>query len=260
MIQVKACRHGRLMFHDNDDYIGRSLNISGVYSEEELQLWEQIIRIGWTVVEVGANIGAHSVWLSKAVGKTGKIIAIEPQRHIYNMLCGNLALNMIKNVYPMLCAMSSCAGTACIRDIDYTKPGNFGGISLDDQKGDVCVIALDNLNLVPHFIKIDVEGMEADVIRGALQTIERHRPVLYVENDRPEKSDELIELIHGLGYRLFWHRPLINRDLFGPTVSINMLCVDADADVTGLDQVVIERDQAVRSKALAPAIEHGAVI
>lgn len=85
-----------------------------------------------------------------------------------------------------------------------------------------------------HFIKIDVEGMEGDVLAGAVETINRFRPALYVENDRKEKSTELIERLLGLDYRLYWHLPpLFNRknfagheeDVFGQIVSVNMLCL-----------------------------------
>ena len=77
-------------------------------------------------------------------------------------------------------------------------------------------------------IKVDVEGMEGKVIAGALKTISRFKPLLYVENDRPDKSVALIEQIMGLGYTPYWHLPPIyNPD---PTqeagvVSVNMLCV-----------------------------------
>ncbi len=258
MIQIKDCRHGRMMFHDNDAYIGRSLNVSGTYSEEEILLWQQIIRPGWTVVEVGANIGAHTVWFAKAVGTSGRVVAIEPQRHLHHMLCGNLALNDVKNVVVMAAAMGDAVGTIAVPEVDYAKPGNFGGISLGGDKGEaVAMVTLDSLGVAPDFIKVDVEGMEAGVIRGARQTIERHRPVLYVENDRKEKSDELVALIRSMGYRMYWHFPLINRDLFGDTVSLNMLCVQPDADIVGLKEVDV--DEVIRRQTMAAAVEHGAV-
>jgi Methyltransferase FkbM domain len=77
-----------------------------------------------------------------------------------------------------------------------------------------------------------VEGMELAVLRGAEQTIKKFRPVLYVENDRAEKSAELIQYLQSLGYVLYWHLPPLfhpdntfqNRtNHFGGIVSINML-------------------------------------
>ena len=85
-----------------------------------------------------------------------------------------------------------------------------------------------------RLIKVDVEGMEEAALRGAASTIGRFRPLLYVENDRPEKSDSLVRHIDSLGYRMYWHRPALfnggnfaeNPDnVFEGVASHNMLCV-----------------------------------
>ena len=110
-------------------------------------------------------------------------------------------------------------------------------------------------------IKIDVEGMEADVLRGAAGLIRRHRPVIYTENDRADKSPELVRLIRSHGYRLFWHRPpLYSPDNFaGSTrnifvrriLSFNMLCVHASAnvDVRGAEEVTDDSVHPLASRA-----------
>jgi hypothetical protein len=76
--------------------------------------------------------------------------------------------------------------------------------------------------------------MELEVLRGAAALIARFRPILYVENDRPETSEALIRHLLGLDYRLYWHLPpLYNpRNFFGESenvfsniVSVNMLCL-----------------------------------
>ena len=133
---------------------------------------------------------------------------------------------------------------------NYGKEGNFGGLSLDPEKyqESVPLRTIDSLGLSPcHFIKIDVEGMEADVLNGARQTIARHRPLLYVENDREEKSPALIALLRELGYRLYWHTPpLYNpnnffghaENVFGQIVSLNLLCAPTEsAQNIGLREV-----------------------
>ena len=101
---------------------------------------------------------------------------------------------------------------------------------------------LDSVIDVPSLklLKVDVEGMESEVIRGAKKLIARHRPVLYVENDRAEKSKELIELIKSLDYRLFWHLPQLfnpnnyagdKEDIYPGLLSGNMLCFHKSAGV-----------------------------
>jgi hypothetical protein len=110
---------------------------------------------------------------------------------------------------------------------------------------------LDNVVLERcRLIKIDVEGMELDVLQGGAKTIAKLRPFLYVENDRKDRSDALIRYIDSLGYEMFWHRPpLFNPDnyfknpvnVFGNIVSLNMLCIPRPSSISiqGLPPVAV---------------------
>jgi len=241
-IKIKDCKHGKMMFLETDVYIGRSLDLYGEYCENEQKVWKQIIRPGMTAIDVGANIGAHTIFLSKAVGSLGVVFAVEPQRQLYQMLNGNLALNGITNTYVMHGALGRQSGTIAVPAIDYSQHGNFGGLSLGGAGKDrVPITTIDRI--APdalHFVKIDVEGMEAEVIDGAEDSLRKYKPVLYVENDREAKSEELIEKLMVADYRLFWHiSPLFNPEnffgtvdnIFGKTVSANMLCVPTSRSV-----------------------------
>src|SRR5262249_31324528 len=116
-------------------------------------------------------------------------------------------------------------------------------------------VTVDSLDLPAcHLIKIDVEGMEGEVIAGAEQTIRRFRPVLYMENDRPEQSVALIRQVLDLGYRLYWHLPpLFNpqnyfrvaENVFGRIVSVNMLGLPASVhqEVQGLHEITDPEDR-----------------
>jgi FkbM family methyltransferase len=243
MISIKECRHGRFMYYDTDVYIGRSLELYGEYCEGECRVWQQIIQPGMTAMDVGANIGAHTVFLAKAVGPKGHLFAIEPQRQLYQMLNGNLALNEIRNTYVMHGAIGSRIGTIAVPMTDYAEQGNFGGLSLGGASEErVPLTTIDHIGAAAmHFIKIDVEGMEAEVIDGAIETLRNLKPILYVENDREAKSEALIEKLMLADYRLFWHiSPLFNPknffgtidNIFGGTVSANMLCIPASRPVT----------------------------
>src|ERR1700722_8284406 len=92
-VRLKCCRHGPFMYNINDEYIGRALDIYGEFSELENTLFQSLIKPGMTVLDIGANIGVHTVNFAKAATPLGKVIAFEPQRIIYQMLCGNVALN-----------------------------------------------------------------------------------------------------------------------------------------------------------------------
>jgi FkbM family methyltransferase len=236
-LRIKRCKHGLMMFHMNDAYIGRSLDTYGEFSEGEMELFSQILRPGMTVVDVGANIGVHTVYFAKTVGPDGQVFAFEPQRVLYQILCGNIALNKHINVITENVGLGAAMGTILVPKIDYAKGGNFGGVSLGKAKTgqEVPLKTLDSYGLKScHLIKIDVEGMEQAVLEGAKTLLEQHEPFLYVENDRAEKSKDMIQWLMANGYRLYWHRPPMftpnnhfakAANIFGNTVSLNMLCV-----------------------------------
>jgi FkbM family methyltransferase len=234
-VRVKQCRHGAMMYLPADLFVGRSLDLYGEFSEGEVALFAQIVKPGMLVVDVGANIGAHTVFFAKAVGPSGRVVAVEPQRILYQMLCGNLSLNAIGNTVAQHAGLGSAPGSILVPPLNYGANFNFGGLSLGDFKEgeQVAVTTLDALALPAcHLLKIDVEWMEVQVLQGARETLAHHRPILYVENDRPEKSAALIALLFEFGYRLFWHLPpLFHADnfagraenVFAGIVSINMI-------------------------------------
>ncbi len=200
---VKTCRYGTMVFNTFDRYLGRGLDLYGEFSEGEVEMFRQLVRPGDTVLDVGANIGAHTLFFARQVGPKGAIYALEPQRVVFQTLCANMALNSVTNVWCLPCAAGAEPGETTVPRGDYTQSGNFGGVSVGGsaQGERVPVVTVDGLNLPAcRLIKIDVEGAEEHVLRGAVQTIERLRPVLYVENDRKERSGGLVRFIAGLGY------------------------------------------------------------
>lgn len=237
---VRQCREGLMVFNRNDIYIGRSLDLYGEYSESEAEVFRKIVRPGMTALDIGANIGVFTVMLAKAVGPEGAVIAFEPQRSAFQALCANVALNSFNNVDCRYNAVGRRRDTVAVPVLDPGTTQNFGGLELGDrQKGlTVKVITVDSLNLTQcHFMKVDVEGMERDVIQGARRTIRKCRPLMYVENDRAQKSEDLIRAIDALGYKMFWHRaPLFNpgnfngngENVFGRIISLNMLCLPSE--------------------------------
>lgn len=253
------CRYGPMLFHPHDQFIGRSLDLYGEFSEVEMQLLRQLINAGDTVLDVGANIGAHTVFFAQHVGSVGSVLAFEPQRTMYYTLCGNLALNGLANVRCYQSAVGAGAGEIAVPPVDYARPGNFGRVALGTHTAGerVPVVTIDGLGLARcNLIKVDVEGMELAVLRGAAETIARCKPFLYVENDRAEQSADLIAFIDGLGYAMYWHYPpLYNADnfrgnrvnVFPSVASVNMLCVhrSVHVQVGGLRPVSVQRNSPV---------------
>lgn len=238
-------KHGWFLANRFDQYLGRALIHYGEYGEIEHRFLTSFLAAGDCIIEIGANIGSHTVGLAKTVGDSGKVIAFEAQPAIYRILCANLALNALTNVITYACGCGKEADTMYVPVTNYNMPTphNSGGVSLSAVATgmpvqvmplDATLHDLQNLKM----IKIDVEGMELEVLLGAQGLLHRHRPILYVENDRIENSQKLIEHIRRLGYRLWWHIPMLfNPDNhFRQTIndnpgiaSFNMICLPTEA-------------------------------
>lgn len=239
-VELTESRYGCMLYPPKDQYVGRSFKEYGQFSEGEVEMFIPFIGKGAVVLDVGANIGAHTIPLAQLVGSEGVVVAFEPQPILHQILCANLVLNSIPNVLTYAMALGNCEGECRIPVLDYSQSNNFGGISMDMvEEGEAVPMGrLDDFQLERvDFIKLDVEGFESKVLEGAAETIARCHPIMYIENDRAEKSAELIQRLFDLGYRLWWHTP----PLFSPTnfkgnpenvfrgiVSINMLAIHRD--------------------------------
>jgi FkbM family methyltransferase len=234
---------GPMWVFKSDIYVSRSLAVYGEYVVAEADVFRQIVKPGMTVVEIGANIGSHSVMLARACAP-GLLLAFEPQQRVFQLLTANLVGNHVPNARVFPEALGASHSMIDMREPDYARRGNFGSFSLTkgpatgDRIMRVRVSPLDSWELdACHFMKIDVEGLECDVIKGATHTIKRHRPIIYTENDRADQQGALIDLLTALDYTLYWHiAPLfrpnnfrgVTENVFGDTASLNMICVPSE--------------------------------
>jgi FkbM family methyltransferase len=224
-------RHGKVTYLANDKYIGRALSLYGEREEKEVEFVCSLIKPGDLVIDVGANIGLLTVPMAQ---QGANVLAFEPQPKMFELLEENVRQNNLSGVQLFQLGLGEVFGKAAIPSIDYEAEGNFGGVELVPGN-EVKIATLDSFNLERcDLIKADVEGMEIDVLRGAAATIERFKPLLYLENDRIEKSAALIDFVYKLGYEMYWHAPYlynpknfngIGENIFPGTVTINMLCV-----------------------------------
>jgi FkbM family methyltransferase len=250
--ELVTCRYGRMLVNRNDVYIGRSLFLYGEFSEWEAVAFREILRPGDYVVEVGANVGALTVPIAQHIGTEGYLLAIEPQRLNFQCLCGNVALASLANVQCMEVAVGAEEGRIGLPDWDASQPCNAGGMSLGQGpcSKEVPVITIDALNLPRlDFLKADVEGMETEVLCGALRTIQRLRPLMWLEYDREDRKEELRYTLRRLDYKAVLHvAPLYNpanwrseaTNVFPGIASFNLFCVPgerADVNLEGFQEV-----------------------
>ena len=196
-LTLKACKYGWMLF--NGPFIGKCFDLYGQYSESEVAMMRSFLHEGATVIDVGANIGDLTIPLSRIVGRTGRVYAIESHPENFNVLCANLALNGIRNTKPI---------NAFIATSDQVETGGaWGKYAYVGETWEPRFLALDALDLSAcDLLKVDVDGKELDVLQSGAMQIERHRPVLYFENDVREASPPLLSFVMDkLGYDLYWH-------------------------------------------------------
>lgn len=237
--KTKQCRHGVFTYYTQDYYIGGALDVTGENSPAELTKLQLLVPPSGRALLVGANIGTLAVPLAKHL-RTGLLLAFEPQPATHVLLTLNFDQNGLHRHVASELALGDRCGKALMTRIDYDAPSyNSGSAALlddgvvisgqtfRDHTVEVDMVTIDSLALeYLDLIHADVEGSELAVIRGAVKTIARHRPFLYVENNHKIHSAALIRTIRDLGYACYWHLPaLYNPDpAGGPLVSANMLC------------------------------------
>lgn len=274
---IKACKYGLTLFNTNDMYVGKSLDRYGEYAEGEINLFKELIQKGDTVYDIGANMGSHTLAFANIVTETGTVVAFEPQRQVYYMLCANMALNNISHVHCMPTAVSNIAGSVKVPELNFKETGNYGALGLEEHFPDSMdytmaqVIRLDDLNPTScDFIKIDIEGMETRALLGAVKTIETYKPFLYVEDDRQQHSKNLIECLHNLGYEVYLHSPALFQEenffkntfnVFGGIMAVNLFChhknikIDIDLEKHGLSKIEEGKDNDFFEKHVGPSKE-----
>ena len=180
----KVPNHGKFCLEKvSKDWIKNILKRGIVWEKHIVSSILQYTRKGSTAVDVGAHIGTHTLFLSKAVGEKGQVIAFEPQTKIYQELLVNLQLNEIDNVRANMTALGPRYGYITMEAPKVSNEGNIGFSQGLGRDGNIVEVrSLDSYNLKNvSIIKIDVEGAENMVLNGAKQTIIRNQPVILIE-------------------------------------------------------------------------------
>ncbi len=188
--------------------LGLSSLLYGTFEKTELSFVSRYVRQGDTAFDIGANVGIFSVVLGAIVGKSGHVVAIEPVSENVSRLKRNLAKNDLDNVNVMPLALGAAEGRLLLhlaKDAAYHSLGVVEKAFSADEVIFVEVRRLDDVWSemgcpVVSFVKIDVEGAEGDVLRGAEAFLKACCPVLLIEANTKEHLGDLSGRLGALGY------------------------------------------------------------
>ena len=201
--------YGKMRHLNNDKYIGRSLALYGEYSPGEHTILRAILNPGDVVVEAGANIGALSGVIAEAINPGGYLYAFEPQKEYFECLSFNLRSIPSSMYYRAICAaLGSEYGEI---EIPGVETETVSAPSWEKNKTSLRAVmqtTVDSLNLLRlKLLKVDVDGPEHEILLGAEQTIDRCRPVIFVEYDKIDKYPDMLSWVDSKGYRIYKTEP-----------------------------------------------------
>jgi FkbM family methyltransferase len=192
----------RITFHIKDpkDLIQRHFIAGAFFESDELRFLRDEVAPASRIVDVGANVGNHAVFFGLFM-RPESLILLEPNPDAFKILEANLRANGLDG--PRIKAMRVGAGNRAGRySLIDRQPHNLGAVALEatDGAGDIEVQRLDDLvSERVDVIKIDVEGMEMDVLEGARKLIAAHRPRILIEI-RNANMERFRDLVAEIGY------------------------------------------------------------
>ncbi len=203
----------RLALDSADSSVSAPLLNDQRYEAHVTRVFEHYCKPGMTVVDVGANVGYFTMLASRLVGPTGRVVAVEPNSDNCRLILLSSALNHSENVELLPVALAEKRGWSYFSTFVGSNGGFQPGSVEAIRNGHGSVVptfALDDLLAGPiHLLKIDVEGAEARVIRGAARMLQTYRPIVIAEFSREMlervsavPSHAFFELFTRLGYRL----------------------------------------------------------
>ena len=163
---------------------------------------------GKIILDIGANYGGFGIWAAKKY-QEAIVHAWEPQRQIFYELCGNIAINHLTNIYPHHAAVGQKPEEILIPDVDLKTFYNPGALRLREwQWSQILPMHLTKIVTIDSYdfkdvalIKVDVEGMELEVLAGAKETIIRSMPKMIVESwEGGADRGKVFDLLGSFGY------------------------------------------------------------
>ncbi len=252
-----STNHGTMIVNRNDyrmtgegaGYgVGYQLLNSSSFDQEEVDLALALLekrRIhfgnGVTAIDCGANIGVHTIEWARFMYSWGEVISFEAQEKIFYALAGNVAINNCLNVTAKNCAVGSKCSSIEIPEPNYLITSSYGSLELKESQRNefigqeidykktkpVPLVSINSLNVKRlDFMKIDVEGMEEDVLAGAKVSIKKYKPIMMIETIKSDKEN-IENFLDNSGYNIY-------------PIEINLLAIHKD-DPTSYN-IKLEKD------------------
>ena len=205
-------------FHIKDDYISLKIrNESKFYESDFLDFLAGFHFDGGFVIDVGANIGNHSLYFAQR--HNAIVFSIEPEPNNYFCLSLNAIINKYRGkIYPL---NVGCGKTNCTMILNQIIKNNYGSFKCEENKNfspairnkiatEIPIYSLDSIfgnqfenGAIPSILKIDVEGMEENVLRGAKMLIEKFQPVIAAECQNNLEFKAVQDYLKNFGYYTF---------------------------------------------------------
>ncbi|MCP5038651.1 MAG: FkbM family methyltransferase [Rhodobacteraceae bacterium] len=185
-----------------NDPIQRNHRRGAFYEGKELGGLQEYFPKGGTFVDIGANVGNHALFAALFLG-AGKVVVFEPNPLAYRLLIQNVLVNGLEQVFDLT---KLGVGLSDAEEGGFAmekRDRNLGGAKMLPDSGKLQVFRGDTLleDVDPAMIKIDVEGMEMEVLDGLSNVLERAHPILLVEVDN-ENEDLFMEWVGQNGYEV----------------------------------------------------------
>lgn len=216
-------RRGVRWHLDLREGIDFSIYLLGAFEPSTVRAYSRLVSPGGIIVDIGANVGAHTLFLARLCGASGRVVAFEPTQYAFDKLQRNVGLNpdiagRISCQQVMLVAAADSAVEQAIYsswplqdavdgDLHAEHRGRLmatAGATAETLDGALARLGVHRVD----FVKLDVDGHEAEVLEGARETFSRDRPAILMElapfvfRDNMEKFVFMLKFFWALGYRL----------------------------------------------------------
>lgn len=187
--------------HDTDHLQKLIKNTSQPYELGMLKDMSSRINSHSVVLDIGANIGNHALYL--AIVKGCKVICFEPDSNLTNSILGSAKVNKVLDKIEIHNTALGRENTTCFLQMSQENPESVGSQQVVAGSGEIIMTTLDSLMIDKvDCMKIDVEGFEENVLLGGINLIKDNLPIIYIEAWDKNNLSKIVDILQPLGYNV----------------------------------------------------------